>query len=119
MSKKNLSRRDFLRMSGAAGAAVAGGLSPLANLSRVAAQTDATVNVLTVGDPWDLALQSVVDQFTEATGIGVNIESLGYTAFASALDQRLPDTKRRCRCHRRRPDVDQPICRQRLDPLTR
>ena len=29
MSKKNLSRRDFLRVSGAAGAAVAGGLSAL------------------------------------------------------------------------------------------
>ena len=34
MSKKNLSRRDFLRVSGAA---VAGGLSPLANLSRESA----------------------------------------------------------------------------------
>ena len=36
MSKKNLSRRDFLRMSGAAGAAVAG-FSPLGNLARVGA----------------------------------------------------------------------------------
>ncbi len=85
MSKKNLSRRDFLRMSSAAGAAVAGGLSPLANLSRVAAQSDNTINVLTVGDPWDLALQSVVEQFTEITGIGVNIESLGYTALQARL----------------------------------
>ncbi len=85
MSKKNLSRRDFLRMSGAAGAAVAGGLTPLANLPRVAAQSDSTINVLTVGDPWDLALQSVVDQFTEMTGIGVNIESLGYTALQARL----------------------------------
>ena len=72
-------------MSGAAGAAVAGGLSPLANLPRVAAQTDTTINVLTVGDPWDLALQSVVNQFTEQTGIGVNIESLGYTALQARL----------------------------------
>ena len=41
--------------------------------------------MLTVGDPWDLALQSVVSQFTEQTGIGVNIESLGYTALQARL----------------------------------
>ena len=76
--------RDFLRVSGAAGAAVAG-FSPLGNLARSAAQTDTTINVLTVGDPWDLALQSVVNQFTEMTGIGVNIESLGYTALQARL----------------------------------
>ena len=101
MSKKNLSRRDFLRMSGAAGAAVAGGLTPLANLSRVAAQSDTTINVLTVGDPWDLALQNVVDQFTETTGIGVNIESLGYTALQARLVNAFPHAKRGRRRHRR------------------
>ena len=95
MSKNGISRRDFLKVGGAAGAALAGA-SPLGNLARVAAQTDATVNVLTVGDPWDLALQSVVDQFTEATGIGVNIESLGYTAPAGAPDQRFSHPKRGC-----------------------
>ena len=84
MSKSNLSRRDFLRVSGAAGAALAGA-SPLGNLARVAAQTDTTINVLTVGDPWDLALQSVTDQFTEMTGIGVNIETLGYAALQARL----------------------------------
>ena len=64
MSKQGISRRDFLKAGGAAGAALAGA-SPLGSLARVAAQGDATINVLTVGDPWDLALQSVTDQFTE------------------------------------------------------
>ena len=84
MSKKRLSRRDFLRLSGAAGAAVAG-FSPLGNIVRVGAQADKTINVLTVGDPWDLALQNVAEQFEEMTGIGVNIESLGYTALQARL----------------------------------
>ena len=84
MSKQRMSRRDFLRAGGAAGAALAS-TTPLGNLARVAAQADSTINVLTVGDPWDLALQSVTDQFTEATGIGVNIESLGYTALQARL----------------------------------
>jgi multiple sugar transport system substrate-binding protein len=38
-----------------------------------------------VGDPWDLALQNVVGQFTEKTGITVNIESLGYVALQARL----------------------------------
>ena len=84
MSKRGLSRRDFLRLSGAAGAAMAG-LSPLGSIARVGAQTDKTINVLTVGDPWDLALQNVAEQFTEMTGIDVNIESLGYTALQARL----------------------------------
>ncbi len=84
MSKRGLSRRDFLRLSGAAGAAMAG-FSPLGNIVRVGAQADKTINVLTVGDPWDLALQNVAEQFTEMTGIGVNIESLGYTALQARL----------------------------------
>ena len=67
MSNKRLSRRDFLRLSGAAGAAMAG-FSPLGNIARVGAQADKAINVLTVGDPWDLALQNVAEQFTEMTG---------------------------------------------------
>jgi multiple sugar transport system substrate-binding protein len=89
MSKKNsLSRRDFLRLSGAAGATALAGLSPLSGVAAAgkrAAQSDKTINVLTVGDPWDLALQNVVEQFTEETGIQVNIESLGYPALQSRL----------------------------------
>ncbi len=84
MSKQKLSRRDFLKVGGAAGAALAGA-TPLGNLARVAAQSDQTINVLTVGDPWNLALQNVTDQFTEATGITVNIETLGYEALQARL----------------------------------
>ena len=73
--KSTLSRRHFLQLSSAAGAtALLGGLTVP---RRASAQTKKTINVLTVGDPWDLALQTVASQFTEATGIEVNIESLG------------------------------------------
>jgi hypothetical protein len=70
MSKKvKLSRRDFLRMSGLAGGALA--LAGLPTIRRASAaprrQAEGTINVLTVGDPWDLALQNVTEQFTEAT----------------------------------------------------
>lgn len=87
MNRRNLlSRRDFLRISGAAGALAASGL-PMFNrtVARSKAQTERTIKVLTVGDPWDLALQNVVDQFTEQTGIGVEIESLGYVALQARL----------------------------------
>ncbi len=85
MRRNRLSRRDFLRLTGAAGAAAMAGFSPVGRIKRVGAQADTTINVLTVGDPWDLALQNVVEQFTEQTGIGVNIESLGYTALQARL----------------------------------
>lgn len=78
-----LSRRHFLQLSGAAGAAAMFGGLPIAR--RAFAQTKKTINVLTVGDPWDLALQTVVKQFTEATGIEVKIESLGYVALQARL----------------------------------
>lgn len=87
MRNRNLlNRRDFLRMTGTAGAAAFAGLPALNRVKAApAAQTDTTINVLTVGDPWDLALQNVTDQFTEQTGIGVNIESLGYVALQARL----------------------------------
>ncbi len=77
-----LSRRHFLQLSGAAGAAAMLGGLPIAR--RASAQTK-TINVLTVGDPWDLALQTVVKQFTDKTGIEVKIESLGYVALQARL----------------------------------
>ena len=83
MSKHKLSRRDFLRYSTAVGAGALTGLPALQHVAH--AQTEKTVNVLTVGDPWDLALQNVTDQFTEATGIGVNIESIGYVQLQARL----------------------------------
>lgn len=89
MHRRSLSRRDFLRLTGATSGALAIGSVP--GLSRIAAsaprraQTEKTIKVLTVGDPWDLALQNVVAQFTEETGIGVEIESLGYVALQARL----------------------------------
>lgn len=80
--KSKISRRHFLQLSGAAGAAAMFGGLPIAR--RASAQTK-TINVLTVGDPWDLALQTVASQFTEATGIEVKIESLGYVALQARL----------------------------------
>lgn len=94
MSQPNsLSRRSFLRLVG-----VAGGTAALAACTVTPPQPvpveeapeapdteGQTINVLTVGDPWDLALQNVTDQFTEQSGIGVNIESLGYVALQARL----------------------------------
>jgi multiple sugar transport system substrate-binding protein len=88
MTKKNkLSRRDFLRMSGAVGGSLAlGGISAAsAKVAPRRLQDKKTINVLTVGDPWDLALQNVTKQFTDKTGITVNIESLGYVALQARL----------------------------------
>lgn len=80
--KSTISRRHFLQLSGAAGATALMGLP----LPRSAfAQAKKTINVLTVGDPWDLALQTVVKQFTDKTGIEVKIESLGYVALQARL----------------------------------
>ena len=85
--RRTLSRRDFLRLAGTAGAGALVGLPALrpAAAAPHRAQAEKTINVLTVGDPWDLALQNVTDQFTEATGIGVNIESLGYVQLQARL----------------------------------
>jgi multiple sugar transport system substrate-binding protein len=79
--KSKISRRQFLQLSGAAGATAMMGLS----LPRRAFAQSKTINVLTVGDPWDLALQTVAAQFTEQTGIEVKIESLGYVALQARL----------------------------------
>lgn len=83
-TKHQLSRRNFLKIGGALGAgALLAGLPTLQKRAR--AQTDTTIKVLTVGDPWDLALQNVAERFTEETGIGVQIESLGYVALQARL----------------------------------
>jgi multiple sugar transport system substrate-binding protein len=87
--KSGFSRRDFLRMTGAVGGALALGAVPALDVAAAPARRPAkageTINVLTVGDPWDLALQTVVGQFTEKTGIEVKIESLGYVALQARL----------------------------------
>jgi multiple sugar transport system substrate-binding protein len=87
-NKRTLSRRDFLRMTGAAGAVALTGLPALQQVASAAprrAQSGKTINVLTVGDPWDHALQGVTSQFTQQTGINVHIESIGYTQLQARL----------------------------------
>ncbi len=86
-AKRNLTRRDFLRLAGSASAVAVTGLPAFdrAAASPVRAQSNKTISVLTVGDPWDLALQNVTDQFTQKTGITVKIESLGYVALQARL----------------------------------
>src|SRR5207249_2624852 len=85
--KKSVSRRDFLRMTGAVGGTVAlGGIPALrVNASVHRAQAKKTINVLTVGDPWDLALRTVAKQFTDKTGIETKIESIGYDQLHNRL----------------------------------
>ena len=43
------------------------------------------IRVLVVGDPFQFALQEVVDDFTEQTGIKVNLENLAYDALNARL----------------------------------
>ncbi|MFN2200522.1 MAG: extracellular solute-binding protein [Caldilineaceae bacterium] len=92
--KKGISRRTFIQMVGAAGGVTALAACTVTPVPQQPAVEEApaapaaegvTINVLTVGDPWDLALQNSVDQFTEASGIQVNIESLGYVALQARL----------------------------------
>jgi len=88
MTPKNaFSRRNFLRMTGAVGGTVAlGGIPALrVNAASHRAQAKKTVNVLTVGDPWDLALRTIAKQFTDKTGIDTKIESIGYDQLHNRL----------------------------------
>ena len=94
MSQQNsLSRRSFLHLVGVAAGATALAActvpppqpAPVDGAPEAPDTEGQTINVLTVGDPWDLALQNVVDQFTEQTDITVNIESLGYVALQARL----------------------------------
>jgi len=87
MSNNKVSRRNFLKMTGAAGGAMAlGGVPGLKSTSSITRRAQKkTISVLTVGDPWDLALQTVVKQFTDKTGIEVKIESLGYVQLQARL----------------------------------
>ena len=79
-----MKRRDFLKKgTSLASLAVAGslGFSKKASAGAHAKQ----INVLTVGDPWDMALQNSLKIFEEKTGIKVNLESLGYPALQARL----------------------------------
>ncbi len=92
--RKAISRREFLKVAGlgiaAAGVcsvaqpaltqtALAAGVRP-----RAKAQTK-EIRVLVVGDPFQFALEKVLDDFTSQTGIKVNLESLAYDALNARL----------------------------------
>jgi ABC-type glycerol-3-phosphate transport system substrate-binding protein len=88
---KSISRRQFLKGAGV-GLAAAGlaAVAPKATLThaapflRAAAQAK-SIRVLVVGDPFQFALQEVVKDFTDQTGITVNLESLAYDALQARL----------------------------------
>ncbi len=83
-----LYRRDFLK--GAAGGA-AGLLGARAGVTRAqdatpaAAGSGRTIRVLVVGDPFQFALEKVLGQFTEQTGINVEMENLAYDQLNARL----------------------------------
>lgn len=92
-TRVGFSRRDFLKVT--AGSAVALGLAgcvaPVVTPAQApvgegapAMQVDA-IRVLVVGDPFQFALEKVVNAFTEKTGIAVNLESLSYDALNARL----------------------------------
>jgi len=74
-------------MTGAVGGAAALGSAPALKVFATprTAQAKKSINVLTVGDPWDLALRTVAKQFTDKTGITTNIESIGYEQLHNRL----------------------------------
>jgi len=79
-----MKRRDFLKKgTSLASLAVASSLSFSKKASAGAHAKQ--INVLTVGDPWDMALQNSLKIFEEKTGIKVNLESLGYPALQARL----------------------------------
>ena len=104
--ESKMSRREFLRVAGIglAGAGLAA-CAPLVTptsapqapqateAGAVAAPTVAPtvrpkaqeIRVLVVGDPFQFALEKVVSDFTDQTGIKVNLESLAYDALNARL----------------------------------
>lgn len=80
-SRGQISRRGFLKASAgvAAGAAVGSLAAP------ALAQGGDTIRVLSVEDPFFFALKEVLGDFTDKTGIKVELESLSYDAMQARL----------------------------------
>lgn len=106
LKESKMSRRDFLRIAGIglAGAGVAACAplvtptsapqaaeavqAPAAATPTAAATVRAKaqqIRVLVVGDPFQFALEKVVSDFTDQTGIKVDLESLSYDALQARL----------------------------------
>ncbi|MGC8877710.1 MAG: ABC transporter substrate-binding protein [Anaerolineae bacterium] len=93
--RKAISRREFLKAAGL-GIAAAGVSTvvaqPMLTQTALAAgvrprakKQAKEIRVLVVGDPFQFALEKVLDDFTAQTGIKVNLESLAYDALNARL----------------------------------
>jgi multiple sugar transport system substrate-binding protein len=93
--RKAISRREFLKVAGL-GVAAAGvstlvaqpALTQTALAAGIRPRTRKQakeIRVLVVGDPFQFALEKVLDDFTAETGIKVNLESLSYDALSARL----------------------------------
>jgi len=98
MSRKgtSMSRREFLKAAGFGLAAAGLSSCVVPTVTPVPSEAEPTlaptvrpkaeeIRVLVVGDPFQFALEKVVDDFTEETGIKVNLESLAYDALNARL----------------------------------
>ena len=105
MSTRKISRRRFLALAAGMGAAAVGcgGRAPTPTppapsptptpLSATASPTPTVISrpptgplsVLVVGDPFQYALEKLLPQFTESTGIRVKMETLSYDALNARL----------------------------------
>ncbi len=74
-------RRDFLRVAGATAATGAVALGP----RRLRAQASGKIRVQIVGDPFAFSLKAFTDDFTNETGIEVELEELSYDQLQSRL----------------------------------
>jgi multiple sugar transport system substrate-binding protein len=88
IGRNGLYRRDLLK--GAAGGAAAmlgarAGVTRAQESTPAAAGSGGTIRVLVVGDPFQFALEKVLGQFTEQTGINVEMENLAYDQLNARL----------------------------------
>ena len=88
--KTTFSRRTFLK--GVAGGIATAGLAACtvpAAVPEAAGPAEMMevdeIRVLVVGDPFQFALEKIIDNYAEASGVKVNLESLSYDALNARL----------------------------------
>jgi multiple sugar transport system substrate-binding protein len=87
IGRNGLYRRDLLKGAAGGAAAMLGARAGVtrAQESTPAAGSGGTIRVLVVGDPFQFALEKVLGQFTEQTGINVEMENLAYDQLNARL----------------------------------
>jgi multiple sugar transport system substrate-binding protein len=88
MSKQSpsLYRRDFLKAAAGGAAGLMASRSAVAQTPEAASSSAGkTIRVLVVGDPFQFALEKILDQFTAATGVNVAYEVLNYDQLNARL----------------------------------